>query len=57
MEKRDKAIKTSFTYLSSHLDKLKELSKKTYVPMSAIIRKALDEYFKKYKNYEDTTKK
>ena len=45
---KDKTVKTCLTYLTSHIEKLKEISKETYTPMSALIRKALDEFFERY---------
>jgi len=44
-KKSDKAVKTTFTYLSSHIEKLRKISKETYIPVSALIRKALDKFF------------
>ena len=45
---KDKTVKTSFTYLTSHIEKLKKMSKETYIPMSALIRKALNKFFEDY---------
>lgn len=47
MKKKTKTVKMSLTYLKEHAKKLQDMSKETYMPMSAIIRKALDEYFEK----------
>ena len=37
-----------FSYSQEHLDKLKEMSSRTLIPMSALIRKALKDFFDKY---------
>ena len=41
-----------FSYLKSHLNKLKEVSEETLIPMSSLIRKALNEFFEKYDKYD-----
>jgi predicted transcriptional regulator len=44
----DKTIKTTYTYKTSHVEKLRKMSKETYTPVSGLIRKALDEFFERY---------
>jgi hypothetical protein len=40
--------KTCFTYTEEHIIKLKEISEKEFIPMSSLIRKALNDFFEKY---------
>lgn len=42
---RDKTIRVNYTYLTSHIEKLKIMSEETSIPMSALIRKALNKFF------------
>jgi hypothetical protein len=48
--KNDKTVTATFSCLTSHFNKLKEMSEKTLIPMSALVRVALEEFFKKHKN-------
>jgi hypothetical protein len=44
---KDKAIQVTHTFLTSHINKLKKMSEETYIPVSALIRKALNEFFER----------
>jgi hypothetical protein len=46
-DESDKTINANYTYRMSHIKKLREISEKTFIPVSALIRKALIEFFKK----------
>jgi hypothetical protein len=40
--------KACFSYLEEHLYRLKKISEEAYIPMSSLIRKALNDFFVKY---------
>jgi Tat protein secretion system quality control protein TatD with DNase activity len=49
-----KAVVSTHTFTAEHIEKLKVVSKETYISISGLIRKALDEFFEKYdKNKND----
>ena len=45
-EKKEK-VKTCYYYLKEHIDKLREISEKSDVPVSALLKRILTEYFEK----------
>jgi pyridoxal biosynthesis lyase PdxS len=51
-DESDKTIRVSHTYRMSHIKKLREISEKTFIPVSALIRKALIKFFKEYEKDE-----
>lgn len=42
---KNKTVPITHTFLISHIEKLKKMSEETYIPVSALIRKALNEFF------------
>ena len=51
-DESDKSIRASYSYRMSHIKKLREISEKTLMPISVIIRKALIKFFKDYEKDE-----
>lgn len=48
MKEKKEKIKTCYYYLKEHIDKLRKLSEESDVPVSALLKRILTEYFENY---------
>ena len=47
MRKKREKVKTCYYYLKEHIDKLRKISEESDVPVSALLKRILTEYFEK----------